>query len=253
MLRRLFVLLIMLSFFACLQVRAAEFEGLILYLSFDEGQGDTAHDGSGNENDGQITGAEWVDAGKVGKCLEFDGASFVEVPSSDSLEALEEEMTIAAWINPELSGSAWQGIITKGDDANEHLEMLINVDGHVHTAQTFAAGRVWVDRPAGTISKGEWQHLAVTYKPGEWMFYHNGELLDTNTSANSNMCPDGKPVVIGDERPMSRLFQGLIDEVAIFNRVLSQEEIQLIMGGIGNILSVEPMAKAATTWANVRR
>jgi hypothetical protein len=252
MLRNLAVSIIFLSLFLGSQALAGDLEGLVLYLPFDEGSGDVAKDASGNGNDGEITGAKWA-AGKIGKALEFDGASFVEVPSSDSLESLEEEMTIAAWINPQLSGSAWQGIITKGDDAMEHFEMLVNVDGHVHTAQMFEAGRLWVDRPAGVISAGEWQHLAVTYKPGEWAFYHNGELLDANTGATTNLIPDGKPVVIGDERPMNRLFEGLIDEVAVFNIAISAEEVQLVMGGIGDILSVEPLGKITTTWADVKQ
>ena len=252
MLRKLAISIIFLSLFLGTQALAGDLEGLVLYLPFDEGSGDVARDASGNGNDGEITGAKWA-AGKMGKALDFDGTSFVEVPSSDSLESLEEEMTIAAWVNPQLSGSAWQGIITKGDDAVEHFEMLVNVDGHIHTAQMFEAGRLWIDRPAGIISAGEWQHLAVTYKPGEWSFYHNGELLDTNTGPNTNLVPDGKPVVIGDERPMSRLFEGLIDEVAIFNIAISAEEVQLVMGGIGDILSVEPLDKITTTWANIKK
>ncbi len=40
--------------------------------------------------------------------------------------------------------------------------------------------------------------------------------------SSGNLVPDGNPLVVGDERPMNRLFQGLIDEVAVFNRALSQ-------------------------------
>lgn len=252
MLRKLAVSIIFVSLFLGSQTLAGELEGLVLYLPFDEGSGDEVRDASGNGNDGEITGAEWA-AGKIGRALEFDGASFVEVPSSDSLESLVEEMTIAAWINPQLSGSGWQGIITKGNDGVEHFEMLVNVDGHVHTAQVFEAGRLWVDRPAGVISAGEWQHLAVTYSPGEWVFYHNGEMLDSNTGATTNLVPDGMPVVIGDERPMNRLFEGLIDEVAVFNRAISAEEVQLVMGGISGIMSVEPLGKMTTTWADIKQ
>ena len=252
MLKKLFVSLIFLSLFLGSQASAGELEGLILYLPFDEGEGDTADDGSGTGNDGQITKAKWVE-GKMGKALEFDGTSFVEVPSSDSLEALVEEMTIAAWIKPELVGSGWQGIVTKGNDAREHLELLINSAGYIHRAQQFTTGRVHKNvGAAGTLSKGEWQHLAVTLKPGEWVTYINGEVVDTQT-INGNMVPDGLPLVVGDERPMNRLFQGLIDEVAVFNRALSEDEIKEIMEGIDSLLSVETTGKNPIVWAAIKQ
>ena len=47
-------------------------------------------------------------------------------------------------------------------------------------------------------------------------------------------------------------FEGLIDEVAVFDRALSQEEIQEMMGGIADIISVEPVGKLSTTWAEVK-
>ena len=253
MMGKLVALSIFLWLFLGSQVLAAELEGLILYLPFDEGSGGTAYDKSGCGNDGDITGAEWVDAGKVGKCLEFDGSSFVEVPSSDSLEALVEEMTIAVWIKPELTGSGWQGIVTKGNDVSEHLELLINVAGYIHRAQQFTTGRAYKNvGAAGTLSAGEWQHLAVTLKPGEWVTYINGEAVDTQV-VNGDMVPDGLPLVVGDERPMNRLFQGLIDEVAVFNRALSEDEIKEIMEGIDSLLSVESMGKIATTWAATKQ
>lgn len=252
MFKRSIIIVILMSLLIVTQALAGKLEGLVLYLPFDEGSGDTVRDGSGNGNDGIITKAKWG-AGKIGKALSFDGVSFVEVPSSDSLESLVEEMTVAAWINPKLTGSAWQGIVTKGNDGAEHFEVLVNVDAHVHTAQMFGAGRLWIDRPAGVIIKGEWQHLAVTYKPGEWIFYHNGEALDTNTTANTPLVPDGNPVVIGDERPMNRLFEGSIDEVAIFNKAISAAEVENIMGGIASILSVESNDKLATTWAYIKK
>ena len=229
-------------------------EGLVLYFPFDEGAGDEAKDASGTGNDGDINGAKWADKGKYGGALEFDGKSYVEVPSSNSLEELVEEVTIAVWVNPELTGSGWQGIVTKGDDAAEHFELLVNVDGHAHTAQMFEQGRLIANRPApGSIVAGEWQHLAVTYKPGEWVFYINGEVQESKIDATTNLVPDGKPVVIGDEIPKARFFEGLIDEVAIFNRALSEDEIKLIMDEIGNLLSVEPLGKIASKWAEIKK
>ena len=85
-------------------------------------------------------------------------------------------------------------------------------------------------------------------------YYITGGFSCPNFCLNiSNLVPGGKPLVVGDERPLSRLFQGLIDEVAIFNKALSQDEINEIMGGIDTLLSVKPMGKITSAWADVKR
>jgi len=243
-------LILFLGIFATNVLAAGIEEGLILYLPFDDGSEKVAKDASGVGNDGKIEGAKSVD-GKIGKALQFDGKSFVEVESSDSLEALDETVTLAAWIKPKLTGSGWQGVITKGNDGAEHFELLINTNGTVHTAWVFSIGRNHTNPgEAGTISADKWQHLAVTFKSGEWVTYLDGEQLNNKTDVVGKMAPDGNPLVVGDERPQNRLFEGLIDEVAVFNRPLSQKEVKQIMNGIST--SVEPTDKLATTWSRLK-
>jgi hypothetical protein len=252
MLRRLLLISILLSIFVCSQAMAAKVDGLVMYLSFDEGAGDTAKDYSGNGNSGKITKAKWAN-GKFGKALEFDGSASVEVASSDSLEAMKTEITVLAWINPTLTGSAWQGVVTKGADGVEHFELLINTDAHIHTAWMFKQGRVVGDRAGKILTAGKWSYLAVTFKPKEWIFYHNGELVENNKGADSELLPDGKPVVIGDEKGMSRFFTGIIDEVAIFNKAISEADVNEYMNiGLTKVLSVESVGKLSATWADLK-
>lgn len=248
---KLSLVMVLFLFLACSSVLALDLDGLVLFLGFDESSGDTAADGSDNGNDGEVSDGQFV-AGKFGNALQLDGSGFVEVPSSDSLESLIEEMTVAAWIKPDLSGSGWQGVVTKGNDAAEHFEMLINTDGHIHTAQMFAAGRGVADRQPPVLSAGEWQHIAVTYAPGAWIFYYNGEEIENNESQDSELVPDGNPIVVGDERPANRLFEGLIDEVVVFNRAISPDELAELMLGMGDALSVSPQGKLATSWSTLK-
>ena len=78
-------------------VRRTKIQSGRLYFSFDEGVGDTVKDLSGNNNDGAITKAQWVD-GKYGKALEFNGNdTWVDVGGSATLD-LQEGMTLAAWV-----------------------------------------------------------------------------------------------------------------------------------------------------------
>jgi hypothetical protein len=226
MLKHFMLILILLSF--CVVSQAAITDGLVLYFPFNEGTGNIIQDGSGNDNNGMIIkGTKWVD-GKYGKGLYFNGSGSVEVPHSKTLE-IRDEISIMLWILPELSGSDWQGLVTKGDDGKESFELLLNNYGFFHTGWRFAKGRIFPDRGvAGTIVKGEWQHLALTYKPGEWLLYVNGVLIDRRTD-NDQLTVNNNPLVLGDEKGSNRFFSGTMDEVAIFNRAISQNEVKLMM------------------------
>ena len=98
-------------------------KSLVLYLSFDEGNGDDAADGSVYGHDGElIKGPTWVD-GQFGKALEFDGTKgqHVMVPINDTLQ-LREQFSMAFWVK---RGDAQiSGLELHGDSGV--LEMGIN-------------------------------------------------------------------------------------------------------------------------------
>ena len=79
-----------------------------------------------------------------------------------------------------------------------------------------------------------------------------GVSVDTQ-AVNGDMVPDGLPLVVGDERPMNRLFEGVIDEVAVFNVALSEDDIKLVMEGVSAVLSVQPSEKISTKWASIKQ
>lgn len=83
-------------------------DGLVLYLSFNQGSGLQALDSSGNNNHGLVQGAVWNPDGKFGGALEFDGMnSEVVVTDSDSLD-LTTAMTLEAWVRPTMNWFIWQ-------------------------------------------------------------------------------------------------------------------------------------------------
>ena len=89
---------------------------LVAHYTFDEGSGTTAHDTSGNANDGKIHGAEFVKVGD-GYALRFDGVDdYVDCGSDKSLD-LREALTIEAWIHPDgIQGQPMKecGLVGKG-------------------------------------------------------------------------------------------------------------------------------------------
>ena len=99
---------------------AIEIEGLVLYLPFDEGSGNTIKNLSGNHNDGTINGAEWVKDGKIGAALSFDAGDYVEIPHSQSL-SITDEITVMAWTNMRANASGEMAIVSKGGWAANDL------------------------------------------------------------------------------------------------------------------------------------
>ena len=222
--------------------------GLMGYWSFNEGNGTIAKDSSGNGNDGTISGATWA-TGKFGNALNFDGnADSVKLPNT-AINGLTD-ITFTAWIKTDANKST--GIIT-GNKSGMDNEFLLFIDGGYLSPyvknQSFLAKK--------KITDGLWHFIAVgrTGNTGEVLVYVDGQ-LDTR-----NMLPAGKLVIdpnglwIGREQDCvggcwdtNQDFQGYLDEVAIYNRVLSQAEIQAAMGtgAAGPPTSTPPPAATST-------
>jgi hypothetical protein len=82
--------------------------------------------------------------------------------------------------------------------------------------------------------------------------YLNGEALRKD-APNDKLVNLSDPIILGDEKGMGRFFSGTMDEVAIFNRALSGDEVKQFMNSsIDKLLSVESKGKLVTTWAELK-
>jgi len=216
---------------------------------FDESKGDTATDSSGNGNDGELVGnPEWVD-GKFGNALEFDGAgSHVNILNSDSLNS--DSFTLCLWFQP--NELRIQGLADKTPAPNWRLFMN-NPGGNIEfDALPGEIGNVTT--PA--TSTGEWYHVAATYDSDTETakIYFNGvfnqEAVNVDMNTNS-------PVNINIASPENNRFSGIIDDVAIFNVALEEEDIQTLMDtGLNETINpsaVDLSGKLVTTWANIKK
>jgi hypothetical protein len=234
---------------------AKSIEGLVVYFDFSEGKGDTATDGSGKGNDGTLKGGTKWEAGKYGGGLAFDGVDgVVEVKDSDSLQ-FTDGLTLAAWIKPALKGNDWQLIASKGADAGEFFELLLNPQGILWLGWMFQAGRVVPAQSPPSIQPDVWQHVAVAWDPKKfWNIYLDGKLLVEYPKQDDKLVPNGDPLLIGTEKGMPRFYNGAMDDWALFSRGLTIDEIDQIMGGIKSMLPVnETKAKLTSTWGNIKR
>ncbi|HCO93671.1 MAG TPA: hypothetical protein DIU00_06940 [Phycisphaerales bacterium] len=202
---------------------------LVGWWKFDEGFDVTVLDGSGHGNHGTFKGdPQWV-IGHDGDALKFDGDNdWVEVPHADNL-TVDNEVAVMAWINTERyigpTGEDWQGIMAKGSPRSYSL--YTQVSGTLH----FSTGGVGT-LSSVTIPLNEWVHVCAMVIGGAHQYYINGE--DAGTGGTGIVLPgatDTATVRIGNSRDANREFLGMIDDVRIYNKALTQDEVLQAMQG----------------------
>lgn len=254
---------------------AAQTEGMIAYWKFDEGSGKTAKDSVGGY-DGTLEGdTDWAD-GKIRGALSFGGAcDYVETTLKDELQEADE-FTIAAWFKANKVPVGQQFHIVwigqspgNGWGLEEELHLTVgNTHDNVGVADrlTFYFGGDNVDWQAEIpvyifpeepfTDTSNWHHIAGVIRNAnessvEGDLYLDGELVGEDISAgsitrglwNANF-RIGAP---GAAHPDAgqRCFDGLIDEVVVWDRALTQSEIL-------DYLAVEPGGKLTTTWGKLK-
>jgi len=233
---------------------AKEVEGLVVYFTFDEGKGKVVTDYSKTGNDGNIKGGTKWTAGKYDGGLMFEGKDgIVEVESNDSLRFVDG-ITIAAWIKPTLKGDQWQLIGSKGLDVKEYFEVLLSPNGFIWMGWIFQkAGRIVPPQGPSKVKPDVWQHVAVAWDPKKfWTVYLDGEVLIDYPKQDDKLVPNDDPLLLGTELNLKRYYNGVMDEWALFNRGLTQQEVKEIMPGIQYLMAVEPGVKLATSWGNIK-
>ncbi len=201
----------------------AELAGLIGYWPCDEMEGATLGDKSGRGHDGTFQGnVKWA-KGRIGGALDMDGQrSYVQIADESAFD-LTGEITIAYWVNIGSVTTDWMPFITKGD-TSWRLSTANNREARLHLGAGGAI--VSTDKPVGL---GEWHHVAATCGGNTIRIYIDGNLAATGTYAGG-IVPNSSPVMIGANADvMNRFFDGLIDDVRVYNRVLADDEIKTLV------------------------
>jgi hypothetical protein len=205
--------------------------GLVAQYTFNEGAGSTVIDASGNNNLGTIIGATWSPSGKYGNALSFNGTSNrVDIVDSSSLH-LSSAMTLAAWVNPTLVSSVWQDVIYKGS-VNYYLMASSSNGGSPGGGGTFGGSTQGTFAPT-PLTANTWTYLAATYDGSAIRLYVNGTLVST-TAKTGAITSSSNLLQIGGNTISGQYFSGKIDEIRIYNRSLTQAEIQANMNAAGD-------------------
>jgi len=202
-------------------------EGLIAHYNFDENSGNILTDISGNGYNGDINGATWVES-IFGTGLNFNGNDYVNIGDPSGLEFGSSNYAITAWVK--VTSSSWPGnpIIAKMDGwgGNDDWQVTVNdISGGdiIYQARHFSL--LSLSTSGYDYRDSKWHHIVVTKTDDGstgTKLYVDGILKDSGIGVNIE---DGTtPIRIGaNSEPY--YFRGSIDEVRIYNRTLTNEEI----------------------------
>jgi hypothetical protein len=214
------------SSLAQIDVNGSLTEGLVGWWKFDETEGNIAYDSSGNGNDGNLTnGPTWVE-GKIGGALNFDGVDDYVNFGVRSVFNLESEITVSLWIKASdykyaqvISKSTLSGGFTwafKWRVSTERFYFrMYDPSGQYETFLRYN------QNPA----LNEWSNILFSYGNSNSNLYLNSN-LEAEGDFTATLTNQTNPLLVGGAG--SEMFLGLIDDVRIYDRALSADEVKAL-------------------------
>ena len=237
----------------------ADDSDLVLYFPFEAFDGDTALDQSEKGHNGDINGdIVLVDNGKRGKAAEFQTGSFIDLdgPNIPPEHIPTDEFTLCAWIkcedtdddhavfNARAGDSTW--LIHPDIRSGGQYRFCLRGDGDIKICDIIAGAVVW----------DEWVHYAGTYsrESGKATLYINGEVIqETNAMVDIGVASDwGMGARIGYNIDNLRPFTGLMDDLCLWKRALTEEELNIVMVNGPVEIAVSPAENMTTTWGDLK-
>lgn len=213
--------------------------GLVGEWKFDEATSTTTYDTSGNGNNGTLVNgpARATSTCKISNCLGFNGTNqTVSIPHSSILKP-SSQITIAAWVNPTTGTlNALREIYRKEDGTDRHLLSFQNTancneGGGTGGCITFgiSTGGTYAELDVNIASadwENKWSYLVAAYDGSTKKIYKDGTLIGSVAASGAIGTTGTATAYIGSSYGGSEFFFGLIDDVRIYNRALSADEIK---------------------------
>jgi fibronectin type 3 domain-containing protein len=198
--------------------------GLVAAYGFEQASGTSVTDSSGKGSTGTVSGATWVDGGRFGRALSFDGLNdLVTVPDSNVLD-LTPGMTVEAWVKP-ASIAGWRTVLLKERPGSLVYALYGSVDNGRPSTELFT-GAMRETRGTSALPVGVWSHLAASYDGTTLRLYVNGTQVSSVAQSGALTNSAGALRIGGNTVWGDEYFSGLIDEVRVYERALSAAEIQ---------------------------
>src|SRR4029077_15796014 len=205
--------------------------GLVAAYNFNQGSGTTVTDASGNGITGNIIGATWTTGGRNGNALSFNGSSSYVDLGNPGLLQITGSMTWSAWVKAAADPAGDGQIVAKSNNVSGwQLKTSHDTGPQTFGVAVARANNAFAQRYSTTVrSLNVWYHVAGVYNAAARTLdiYVNGILNNGTLSGTipTRQVIPGVNVNIG-RRSGGFYFNGVIDDVRIYNRALSQAEIQ---------------------------
>ena len=231
--------------------------GLVGWWTFDEDTGDVARDESGNGNDALLLdGPTWGTDPDHRGIMILDGTDDRILIDGTSYEL--PLYTMAIWFRVD-GGSGTRDVLSaKGPTGVNGVLLQIEADGTLRNLHRFpfASGGGNNIYTTETYNDGVWHHAAAVKTEGEMILYMDGQEVGRQADSNLFQGPLGEIWLGTLDQRMQRMFPGPLDDLRIYNRPLSAEEIAKVMEGEPNPLAYGPEPKNGArhedTWANLK-
>lgn len=213
--------------------------GLITHYTFDAIVNDAFTDttGRGHTLTSTSPGGVTVEAGKLGNAAHFVGGAYLSSPDADDLD-FTTSYSLMAWIKTDTT-SGRQAFVSKHDDGCQRSYAIRASSGtaQVQMSTPESPCQYTHEYYDGPLPAGEWNHVVMTYTANTAKVYINGNLINTH-NAPYILNVSTSPLTVGADGAGLWRYSGLIDEVALWNRTLSAQDVTDLYNG-GNGVSLE--------------
>lgn len=198
-------------------------DGLIMSISFDEGQGEIAHDQSGARNDLWLHRTDWV-PGHSGQAIGFAGsARYAEL--TEAFLPTDKAMSVAVWVRPVYPETGYAPIVLIGSGGCDRFEFGLGPDNLypvISDQMTHSGGALYVSNLKALLPPGVWGHIAVCAGPAGATTYINGRAVAHSDYVGKFdfMARQASVGVRGTEG-----YDGELDDLRVWNRCLTAEEV----------------------------
>ncbi|MHC4738695.1 MAG: LamG domain-containing protein [Planctomycetota bacterium] len=223
--------------------RADLTEGLVAHWKFDEGMGDIAQDSAGSNDGTLVNGPVWT-TGQLAGALNFDGSNGVYIEGSGGtgsvLNIYDSNLTLSAWVKPATVPA--QGTILARYKSFTGTYRLGISSGTAYINTYLKGSGHWFLNGGSVLEVGTWYHVVGVFDRDAHIgqVYVNG-VEDAEGALGPNPLSNDAITRIGCRQGTSdSTFNGLIDDVRIYDRALSAEEVeQLYQVEIPELVSLE--------------
>ncbi len=240
-------------------IAVAQDKDLVLYFDYESIDGGTILNKAGTGLDGTVNGQiDIVDGGKLGKAARFAAGSYIDLDGANwpAGTTPRDGMSVLAWVNVDTLGNDHAIFNARASDSTWLIHPEVRSGGNFRWLLRTDGGTTIFDIRAGASVASEWLHFGGVYDSASGAaLYINGVQVGDGPGGSPIAGDWGMGARVGFNIDNARPFTGMMDDLSIWKRGLTDAEVNTIMdaGAIPEGAAVDAGGKAATAWAALKR